>query len=304
MPVNSHVLRLLSAQAGAITRGQALALGMTPGQLRRRVVEGEWRRLVRGCFLATPNPDWTSFAWAGVLVGGETAVLGGLAAAHLHRLAPQPDWPVAIHVSRQVRVEPQPWWEFRRAPRRGVGDPPRTRVEDTLLDCWGELDEEAAMALVGKALSDRRTSVARLREELRSRGRVPRRAALAELLGDALTGVRSPLERRYLREVERRHGLPEGRRQVRSQNSRILDVLYEDFGVIVELDGRLGHAGTDRFRDMARDNGHLVGGLLTLRYGYGDVSLRPCAVAAQVGSLLASRGWTGTPGCPACAMAA
>lgn len=68
---------------------------------------------------------------------------------------------------------------------------------------------------------------------------------------------------------------------------------YDAFGTIVELDGRLHILG--RFRDMERDNATLLEGDLTLRYGWPDITERPCQVAWQVAALLTTRGWAGAP---------
>jgi hypothetical protein len=72
-------------------------------------------------------------------------------------------------------------------------------------------------------------------------------------------------------------------------------VLYREYGVVVELDGRLGHTELGRFRDMDRDNAAGLDGLFTLRYGGADLWGRPCAVAAQVAAALRQRGWAGLP---------
>jgi hypothetical protein len=122
------------------------------------------------------------------------------------------------------------------------------------------------------------------------------------VLGDVGTGAHSALELRYLRQVERPHGLPTGRRQNRSDALHVRDVVYEQFGLVVELDGRLGHEGMGRFRDMNRDNLATVSGELTLRYGHIDVTGSPCSVAEQVGAVLFARGWTeGAQRCRHCA---
>ena len=63
----------------------------------------------------------------------------------------------------------------------------------------------------------------------------------------------------------------------------------------VELDGRLGHTGMGRFRDMWRDNRTLLAGQPTLRYGTGDVAGAACEVAVQVAAVLSRLGWTGLP---------
>ena len=69
-------------------------------------------------------------------------------------------------------------------------------------------------------------------------------------------------------------------------------MLYDEYDLVVD-DGRLGHEGLGRFRDMWRDNQAALDALLTLRYGSTDICGRPCAVAVQVGAALAARGWDG-----------
>jgi hypothetical protein len=69
------------------------------------------------------------------------------------------------------------------------------------------------------------------------------------------------------------------------------DVDYEDFALIVGLDGRTGHEGVGRFRDMDRDNRHALVDATTLRFGHYNLASRPCAVAFQVYCALAVRGY-------------
>lgn len=111
------------------------------------------------------------------------------------------------------------------------------------------------------------------------------------------------MELGYLHDVERAHGLPRGLRQHRLAGGRqVRDILYEQYAVVVELDGRMGHEGLGRFRDMRRDNEALLRGEVTLRYGWSDVRGRSCAVAWQVASILIGRGWPGLPcRCSRCA---
>jgi very-short-patch-repair endonuclease len=76
-------------------------------------------------------------------------------------------------------------------------------------------------------------------------------------------------------------------------------VLYEAFATIAELDGVI-HA-RQRFRDNRRDNAALLDGDVTLRYGWADVTERPCQVAFEVAAVLRARGWTGFPArCSSC----
>jgi hypothetical protein len=83
------------------------------------------------------------------------------------------------------------------------------------------------------------------------------------------------------------------------------DVRYTSYATVVELDGRVGHAEYEgRFRDMRRDNLCVVAGEAPLRYGWADVTERPCQVAAEVAAVLAQRGWAGRarPCGPQCAL--
>ena len=117
------------------------------------------------------------------------------------------------------------------------------------------------------------------------------------MLVDVAEGAQSPLELKYLRDVERAHALPVGSRQVRVAGQRVIwvDVDYDEFTTRVELDGRLGHQGEGRFRDRRRDNRAVVGRVWSLWYGYAETFGTPCDVAVEVALVLADRGWTGAP---------
>lgn len=70
---------------------------------------------------------------------------------------------------------------------------------------------------------------------------------------------------------------------------------------VVELDGRTGHEGAGRFRDMSRDNRNTVRGRATLRYGWTDCRHHPCQTSRQVASTLVLLGWGGLANsCPRC----
>jgi very-short-patch-repair endonuclease len=104
---------------------------------------------------------------------------------------------------------------------------------------------------------------------------------LRPILADVAAGSHSLLELRYLRDVERRHGLPTGLRQ-RAVDNEFTDVFYRGFELVVELDGRLHLAPRQRWRDLDRDNRATLRAEATLRYGWIDVTGRPCQAAVQV----------------------
>ena len=151
----------------------------------------------------------------------------------------------------------------------------------------------------------RRTTAARIGEVLGMRGRVPGKALMLDLLDDLATGACSVLEREYLR-IESLHGLPEGKRQKPSTSagkSAYRDVDYEEFGVLVELNGRAFHDDALSWDlDALRDLDTLVDSdRPTVRLTYGLVFGSPCQTMAKVGVLLRRRGWTGTiRRCPDC----
>lgn len=175
-----------------------------------------------------------------------------------------------------------------------MGSPPRLTIEDTVLDLIGNPDcnVREVVNLLTMAVSTRRTTAKRILQAAEQRHFLPRRAMVERTLADVAVGARSPIEVDYLNLVERAHGLPIGRRQASRRRTEV-DVLYDEFGLLVELDGRLGHEGMGRFRDMRRDNASTSDGLATLRYGKADVFGIPCEVAAEVSHNLMQRGWEG-----------
>ncbi len=306
-PVPDSLLLLASRQSGVVTREQAFVHGLTRHVLARLVESRAWLRLSPGIYGTGPTrPAWLGWAWAGVLIGGDRSRLGGLAAAYLHGLVDTPPDRILVLVPSTGRPSVRGRWLFQ-SDRPGfreplwIGAPPRIGVEDTVLDVIGlQRDAGEVVGWVTGASQNVRLSVDRLRRRLEARTRMPHRALVTELLTDVAEGVRSPLELRYRRDVEAAHRLPTGHRQVRRRGT-YADVWYREYGLLVELDGRRGHEGSGRFRDMHRDNSATTDGLATLRYGWHDVVGSPCTVAAQVAANLVLRGWTGAAAtCPRC----
>jgi Transcriptional regulator, AbiEi antitoxin len=291
--VSDRLLQLAAMQACVVTRDQALGHGLSRHSIGRLVESGAWRRLARGLFLTVPlEPSWDSLAWAGVLLGGQFARLGPESSGFLHQPLPQPPDPLDVLVPRERRVGVLgPWHFIREAPgvraARSVKDPPRLTVESTVLELADVRDAGEVVGLITTAVQRRRTTVRRLRRELDERARHRHRALLRDLLSDVEVGAESPIELRYLRDVERPHGLPKGnRQQSRSGLPYQTDVDYEEFRLIVELDGRVDHDGVGRFRDMDRDNRHALVEAVTLRYGSYDLAARPCGTVHHGGLLL------------------
>ena len=295
-----ELLQLADLQAGVLSREQTTGYGLSRYPVDRLVDEGHWQRLSTGLlYTRRESPPWLALAWGGVLLGGQQARLGGLAAGHLHGLVPDPPTSICVHVPYGVQMLARGPWVFRRE-RPGLrwpstGSPSRIRAADAVLDLCDEATEDRVIDLVTRAVQARRVAVVDLRRRVGERPRVRHRALLLALLADVAQGAETPLELAYLRQVERPHGLPKGHRQQRNRAGHLRDVRYDEYQTVVELDGRLGHEGVGRFRDMQRDNYATVSGEATLRYGHVDVWGRSCLVAWQVGSVLMNRGWPGAP---------
>lgn len=292
------LLTLASRQAGAVSREQLLGFGVTDRVIQRMLRDNTLERVCQGVY-ATGAGGWLQQAWTGILIGGPRAVLGGSAAAHLHGLVRDPPSQVLVHTPRWRQRDQR--WRLVRSPRTGAGDPPRTRLAQTVIDVSAELDADGIVAVVAEAVGRRRVRPAELWNLLAETSRHPHRRLLEDLVGEVAAGSRSPLEVRFARDVERAHGLPSATRQQAPLSRYESDAWYEAFAVLVELDGRAYHSGRVALDDMERDNDHQLVGVITLRFGWRAVTAAPCLVAAKVGRALRSRGWAGHPRpCPRC----
>lgn len=263
----------------------------------RLVRDGTWSRLAPGIFLTSPDLTHEGIVWGGVLSAGAGAGVTGFAALWLDGLVPDLRLPVVVACPRRV-TDTGPW-VFRRLERDVRGAPPRTSPAAAFLDAWPGLRPDEARVVLGRMLQRRKATPEELQAAVSARTRITRRSQLVQLLADAGVGIHSPLEARFAELVEAAHGLPPATRQSKPGRAGIVDAEYQAHRVVVEFDGRRYH--DDTFRDMRRDNAHLEEGIVTLRYGWEDVTGRPCDVAGQVARVLARRGWQGgLKPCPHC----
>jgi hypothetical protein len=70
------------------------------------------------------------------------------------------------------------------------------------------------------------------------------------------------------------------------QRQQYLDNLYKEYRLAVERDSQVAHPVDGRWADIRRDNVSTVSGIVTLRYGWADVTDRPCSAAAEVAAVL------------------
>jgi very-short-patch-repair endonuclease len=313
---------LLKFQFRVVHREQALHAGLTRWQVEHRLASGAWQRIYPGVYATFSGPlPRDAQLWAAVLRVGPEAMLSHETAAELNGIVDSP-LGGSIHVTVPASYRPA-----RHQPVRGIvihrsdlsdQQPfgpyylPRTRPEDTVIDLVAVARTfDQAYGWIVRAVSRRLVSVEGLREVLARRKRVRWRSWLNEALEDAADGVHSSLERRYVRDVERAHGLPRSEHQARRQVGGRLqyrDNWYAEYRVVVEIDGPAYHQNERVQRDKDRDNLNLaLDNVKTHRFGPVGVTEKACETAALVAATLQRNGWKGSPGpCrrPDCALKA
>jgi hypothetical protein len=300
--------RLASQQDGLVRRAQVIELGGDDVDIRSRLRRREWAAVHRGVYVDHTGPLTASQRlWAAVLLHWPAAVhresaleLHGLRQDRRRDGAERPvhlvmdasrRTPAAVPGIVVERMHDAKSWltQHRR--------PPRVKVELAVLKVASSRDLAGAIAVISDACQQRHTDVPALLLALDRLGTLRGRAALVDVLRDVESGAHSVLEHRYLRDVERAHGLPAGCRQLREVAGgrvAVRDVVYVEQDVVVELDGRFGHTDAlDRWADLDRDLSAARQALLTIRLGWAQV-LSPCQVAAAVAEILTNRGWTGS----------
>lgn len=293
---------LARIQSGVVSRVQAIEYGLTSPEVQRLLRTGRWLTMRRGVYSThTGEQPREAELWAAVLCAGRDAVVSHHTAAELHQLYDKPSSlihvtvPERLHIARMTGVVVHRSDTVKRALLNL--SPPRTRIEDTVLDLVQQAATfDAAFTITCAASQRRLTTADRLLDAMEIRGKLRWRAELGLALDDIGTGAHSLLEYRYVRRVERPHQLPRATRQAKlltGNQTYYLDNLYDGFSLVVELDGRQAHPDDRRWLDVRRDNIMAAQGLMTLRYGWADVTSRPCEVAIEVGAALTSRGWEG-----------
>lgn len=239
------VTALAHHQDGVVCRRQLRALGADDAAIRRWRSQRLLSSAADGVYvdhtgdLSTRQREWVAvlLLWPAVLGGASALAVDGLSrslprtglvrvAVEAHRTPRAPDW---IDPRRVVGLRDRARWRL---------SPPRDAFEDAVLDVVVEArDELAVVAFLSEAVSSRRTTPARLRAAVGRRTRLARRSLVAAVLTDLETGACSVLERAYLRDVERAHGLPRGVRQSRAESrGRVYrDVDLPEFGLLVAL---------------------------------------------------------------------
>ena len=267
-------LRLLKDQGGVITIGQAVSTGLPAKAVRDQVRAGRWQVMQRGVYAAfTGRPTREAELWAALLRAGPAeAVLSHQTAAELWGLLDGPSRVIHVtvpHDSNPERRGQIPGAVVHRSrslqhARHPVAKPPRTRVEETVLDlvdCARSFEE--AYGWICCAIGRRRTTAARIRVALLARPRIQGSGRMWGLtIGYARGGALSVLEFRYVRGVEHAPWAPPLRHGRRGYGMRqaigTWTTFMREYHSNVEIDGAAAHPEDEQWRDKSRDRWNAV----------------------------------------------
>lgn len=296
-----RVLAIGRRQGGVISRRQVYAAGMTRSALRAQLAGGRWQKTGRQTVAIhtgelTEEGDW----WRAVLEVGPRAALGGVTAliaaglrnyeeTWLHVIAPKSARPrhpsgVVVHESRRFREADVETDGVRRM------KPAVAAVHAAL---WAVSDKQAVLILVMTA-QQKLATTSELTDAMVPIRRHTRRRLIRRHLHDIGGGSESLGELDVLAGLRRR-GLPEPERQParRLSNGKVyLDVEWEEWGLVLELDGGQHDAPEQRAADTFRDLEVTAGGSTVLRVPVFVWRLDEEGVLDRLTAVFISRGWS------------
>lgn len=280
-------------QHGVLTYDQLVAGGRDWPAIRRGVRRRELVRVHPRVYVDHTGPlTPEQRAWAAVLHAQPAALCLGWATG-------RPDsGDVHIAIGRGRRVDAPVGVTLHRVAElgrmiRANTYPPRLALEHNVLLSIGLADDDGrVLALLTDQVGRAGVTTASVRSAVHLHRRLRFKRLVLALLDDIEHGTESVLEHGYLTRVERAHGLPSPVRQARRGTER-RDMDYADFGLIVELDGRLHDTWAAGNRDAARDLADIRAGRTVLRLRWQQVMVESCTTAASVATILARRGWAG-----------
>ncbi|NPD03574.1 hypothetical protein HN031_02595 [Nocardioides sp. zg-1308] len=302
----SRALHRADDQGGVLGLAQLHELGLTRSQVRAQVGARRWQR-VHTQVVATHTGPLTEEGtwWAAVLEGGPQAYLDGASALTAGGMTGFDCDTVRVSVPPTARSRKAPGLLVRRTrrhdPRTVVSSGvPRARPEVAAVHAalWAASDKQAALLLT-MPVQQRLTTADRIGRALLDVRRHARRRFLQAVVLDLLDGVRSISEAEFAAECRRR-GLPRPARQVlrRGRDGRYyLDVCWEEWGVVVEIDGIHHLWAPQVVADALRQNEVTLTSDVVLRLPLLGLRVAPDEFFAQVERALRQRGWSGAGTC-------
>lgn len=288
-------------QAGAVSRRQLYAAGFTRAEVRANVRARRWQRVGRHVLVVHTGPlGQSTVLWAAQLSGGPRARLDGVSALVAAGLIGFDVGPHRVSVPRGARTFRDALVDVRQTRRWRVDDlfpgpgPTRTRAEVAAVRgaLWARSNRQAALLLT-MVVQQGIVPPDRIARELVRVKKAPRLALVTDVVTDLLGGVRSLAELDFAGQCRSR-GLPEPSRQAirKGANGRYyLDVLWEDWSVVVEIDGIQHALAQEIVADALRHNDVTLGNLTVLRLPVLGLRVAADDFFAQVEQALTDAGW-------------
>lgn len=296
------VVDYLTSNGGVITRAEAIALGIAPATLSRRVDNGYLVRVGHGIY-AQPGVLGTEQT----LLRAATRALGAVAshesAARLHGLDATRLRTVSVSVpvrrsNRFEGVTVHQLTDLSATETCEISSIPTTDPTRTIIDLASVVPKQILADLLDQSVRIRLTSyesVADRLENMARRGKpgvVKARQVLEIRLGGPAI-LDSTLETRFL-DLLAASGLPIPTTQfqppwLRRMSGRV-DLAYLDEKLILEGDSRRWHGTPDAFQlDRQRDNLAQLAGWMILRFTWEDITKRSDYVIDMVAEALMKR---------------
>jgi very-short-patch-repair endonuclease len=284
---------------------------MTYAELRWKVWSGRWQKPARGIFVAHSGElTERQVMRVATLWGGARSVIGGLSAAWLGGFTgfgdrkPIGERPVFLLVPHGwnrravvdgVRIVPRFSRTLSAVDVHPAGEPKRTRIGRSLIDAaqWMATDR-GAMAVLAAGVQQRLVRVTDLSAVLARSPRLHRGRLITGTLDDIAGGAQALSELDFTRKVVRRHRLPEPDRQMgrrdKQGRQRWIDVAWDEWKVLVEIDGAQHMDALEYWNDMDRGNEFTIEGYRLLRFPAWVVRLHPDLVARKIRDALRKAG--------------
>ena len=291
---------LIEGQSGVVSRRQLYAIGFTRWEISAQIRARRWQVVTDQVLCTHTGPlCQEALHWAAVFHGGPRAHLDGgsaLIASGLKRFDAER---IRVSVPRGARVRRTRLFDIRQTRRWSAGvvvstGIPRTTpaVAAVRAALWAKSDRQAALVLsmvVQQGLAS--APGLALAAVLVKRDR--RRKLVQAVVLDLLGGSRTLGEIDVARECRRR-GLPEPSRQVlRRDGARryYLDVYWDEWGVVVEIDG-IHHTWAENVvADALRQNSVSMTRATVLRLPLLGLRTQPEAFFGQIQDALVAAGW-------------
>ena len=229
------------------------------------VQSGRWQRPAKGVVVRhSGSLSFTESVTCELLAQHPSAALAGLTAATLDGLRGFETRSTFIVIPHITRARPRPQVVVLRSRQLSANDihpvraPRRTRLPRSIVDAasWASTDLRC-QAIIASAVQQGLVTPSALDAVAAQRVKAPRHALIAETIQDVGGGSLSEYEVLFIR-MCRKHGLPTPTRQRRRKDAsgrwRYLDVDFDDYRLVVEIDGQQHMEALPWWEDMMRNN--------------------------------------------------